>query len=530
MDGLSIAASLAELAPRITNSTIRTIYQPDKAQFVLHLFSGEDVELVIDLREASVHTTVRDFENPATPSSFVMLLRKHVRGGRITALSQSGWDRVVTLDITRRDGAEQFSCQLIAELVGMRGNLHLIKDGVLVRSLRSDRRNSVGHPYVELPPQDKCEPSNVTVSLLEGWLANEAPTEILPRRIEGMGRQTAADLLAGPSGDDLALELSIRLKELLSFVGSPRPHVTEDESRATFYPLPPPAIPVTSFQEASDRVTVRSTEGNQPPKDSLLQELKRAVRKTERTIEKLLDWLDNSTQADVWQSQADLLMTFQSDIARGESRTTVTNPLDDQEVIISLNPSMSAVDNAQSLYNRAKRIRRGHPHVHTRLKRLRYELNLLQRAREAQENGEAVDSEILGLLANRRRDKQRPPKKVLPFRQFEVDGFHIWMGKSARQNDALLRAASPNDVWMHAKDYAGSHVVIRTRGQEHVPDAVLQSAARLAALHSKARSERRVEVTMTQVKNVRKPRGGPAGLVNVRKTDTLTVEVTEQEA
>ncbi|MFC2106251.1 NFACT RNA binding domain-containing protein, partial [Candidatus Bipolaricaulota bacterium] len=268
----------------------------------------------------------------------------------------------------------------------------------------------------------------------------------------------------------------------------------------------------------------------QPPKDSLLQELKRAVRKTERTIEKLLDWLDNSTQADVWQSQADLLMTFQSDIARGESRTTVTNPLDDQEVIISLNPSMSAVDNAQSLYNRAKRIRRGHPHVHTRLKRLRYELNLLQRAREAQENGEAVDSEILGLLANRRRDKQRPPKKVLPFRQFEVDGFHIWMGKSARQNDALLRAASPNDVWMHAKDYAGSHVVIRTRGQEHVPDAVLQSAARLAALHSKARSERRVEVTMTQVKNVRKPRGGPAGLVNVRKTDTLTVEVTEQEA
>ena len=529
MDGLSIAASLAELVPRIVNSTIRTIYQPDKARFVLHLFSGEDIKLVIDLSEAGVHTTQRDIENPATPSTFVMLLRKHLRGGRITALSQSGWDRVVTLDVTRREEAEQLSSQLIAELVGMRGNLHLLKDGVLVKSLRSDHRNSVGHPYVQLPSQDKCEPTDVTVSLLEEWLAGGVPREVLSKRIEGMGRLTAADLVAESNGGDLALELSIRLKELLSFVSRPRPHVTENESRATFYPLPPPAISVTSFQEASDRVAVRSPQGGRSPKDSLLQELKRAVRKKERTIDKLLDWLENSSQADVWQSQADLLMTFQSDITRGELTTTVTNPLDDQEVIIPLDPSMSAVENAQSLYSRAKRIRRGHPHVHARLRRLRHELSLLQRALETCQRGQAVESEILGLLPNRNK-KLPPPKKLLPFRQFEVDGFHIWMGKSARQNDALLRAASPNDVWMHAKDYAGSHVVIRTRGQEQIPDAVLQAAARLAALHSKARSERRVEVTMTQVKNVRKPRGAPAGLVNVRKTDTLTVEMTEGEA
>ena len=529
MDGLSIAASLAEIAPRVIDSTIRTIYQPAKAQFVLRLFSGEDLELVIDLREASVHTTVRDIENPATPSSFVMLLRKHLRGGRITALSQSGWDRVVTLDITRRDGAEQLSYQLIAELVGMRGNLHLIEEGALVRSLRSDHRNSVGHPYVQLPPQDKCEPSEVTVPLLERWLAGEAPTDVLPRRIEGMGRQTAADLLAEPIGNDLALELSLRLKELLSFVGSPRPHVTEDESRATFYPLPPPAIPVLSFQEASDRVTLRSIQRSQPPKDSLLQELKRAIRKKERTIEKLLDWLENSDQADVWQSQADLLMTFQSDIPKGRNSVALTNPIDESNVTIALDPSLSAVENAQSLYKRAKRIRRGHPHVHARLKRLRHDLSLLQRALETRQRGEAVESEILELLPNRNK-KPPPPKKILPFRQFEVAGFHIWLGKSARQNDALLRAASPNDIWMHTKDYAGSHVVIRTRGQERIPDAVLQSAARLAALHSKAKSERRVEVTMTQVKNVRKPKGAPAGLVNVRETDTLTVELTEGEA
>ncbi|TFH09780.1 MAG: DUF814 domain-containing protein, partial [Candidatus Atribacteria bacterium] len=184
---------------------------------------------------------------------------------------------------------------------------------------------------------------------------------------------------------------------------------------------------------------------------------------------------------------------------------------------------------AQALYARAKRIRRGHPHVHARLEKSRQELAKLQRALERKIQGDAVDSDVLTLLPGRR--KQKPPeKKAVPFRQFEVEGYHIWVGKSARQNDALLRAASPNDMWMHAKDYAGSHVVIRAHGQERVPAAVVQAAGRLAAQHSKARTERHVEITMTKVKNVRKPRGAPAGLVNVRDTDTLTIKLPEGEA
>lgn len=531
MDGLSIAASLVEIAPRIVGSTIRTIYQPDRSQFVLRLFSGEDIRLVIDLRDACVRTTAQAIDNPVTPSPFVMLLRKHLRGGKVARLTQWEWDRVVTLDITRMEGAERLSYRLIAELVGTRGNLLLFREGGLVQSLRSDDRNRLGSPYVGLPRQDKLDPGDVLPSQLERWLADGSPADVLARRIEGIGRQTAAHVAAqSSSGDDLALELSLRLRNLLTYVQDPRPHITKDGTRATFHPLPPPAVPVDTYQDALDRVRNRPKQESLPPQDTLVSELKQAVRKKERTIEKLLDWLESSTQADVWQSQADLLMTFQSDIARGQETIVLTNPADERDVTIALDPSLSAIENAQSLYKRAKRIRRGHPHVRTRLRRSRKELDLLQRALEAQESGEAVESDTLELLPKRRMKKQPPPKKTIPFRQFEVDGFRIWMGKSARQNDALLRAASPNDVWMHAKDYAGSHVVIRARGQERIPEAVLQSAARLAARHSKAKSERRVEVTMTQVKKVRKPKGAPAGLVNVRDTDTLTVELAEGEA
>jgi predicted ribosome quality control (RQC) complex YloA/Tae2 family protein len=528
MDGLSIAASLVEFASRIAEGAIRTIYQPDKTKFVIRIFAGEDIRLVIDLGDASIRTTACDIENPAKPSTFVMLLRKHLRGGRLIAVSQAGWDRVITLDVLRRDGPNRFAYQLIAELVGTRGNIHLLKDEALVMSLRPDRRNSVGQPYVGLPPQDKCDPSQLPPEQLEEWLSDDAPSDVLARKIDGMGRQTAADLVAESSDDDLALDLSIRLKALLTFVRSPQAAITEDESRATFYPLPAPAIKTTSFQEALDRVGLQVREENLPPQDVLLRDLKRAVRRREKTIEKLLDWLENSSQADEWQAQADLLMIFQSEIPRGQASAVLTDPADESEVTLTLDPSLSAIDNAQTLYKKAKRIRRGHPHVHTRLKRLRAELFLLQKALEAHQHGDAVESETLELLPKRAKQAP-PPQKEVPFRQFDVGGFHIWMGKSARQNDALLRAASANDLWMHAKDYAGSHVIIRARGQGRIPETVIQAAARLAALHSKARSERRVEVTIALVKNVRKPKGAPAGLVSVRDTDTLTVELERGE-
>ncbi|MBU1049470.1 NFACT family protein [Candidatus Bipolaricaulota bacterium] len=529
MDGLSIAASLGEIAPRIVEGTIRTIYQPDKTQFVFRVFAGEELQLVIDLGDASIRTSTCNIENPIKPSMFVMLLRKHLRGSRLVAVNQIGWDRVVAMDAIRRDGPDRFTYRLIAELVGTRGNLHLLQDGVLVQSLRPDRRNSVGRRYVGLPSQGKCDPKEVSPAQLATWLSESASSDVLAAKIDGLGRRTAGDLVAQSSGDDLALDLCLRLKSFLAFVNRPQASIAEDESRATFYPLPLPAIQMPSFQEALNHVKAQVREENLPPQDTVLRDLKRAILTREKTIDKLVDWLNDSSQADAWQAQADLLMIFQSDIPRGQTSVVLADPTDGCEMTLALDPSLSAIDNAQSLYKRAKRIRRGHPHVHIRLKRLRCELTLLQSALEAHQRAEALESAALDLLP--KRTKQAPPsKKAIPFRQFEVAGYQIWMGKSARQNDALLKAASPNDLWMHAKDYAGSHVVVRAHGQERIPDAVVHAAARLAALHSKAKSERRVEVTMTQVKRVRKPKGVPAGLVTVREADTLTVDLEEGRA
>jgi len=162
--------------------------------------------------------------------------------------------------------------------------------------------------------------------------------------------------------------------------------------------------------------------------------------------------------------------------------------------------------------------------VTSRLKRLKRELERLLAAQEEFQQTGTLDEQVLDLLGGRRTVSSEATPARPVFRSVEVEGFAIWIGRNATDNDRLLRAAAPNDIWMHVDGHAGSHVIVRRGSADTVPQTVRLHAARLAATNSKARTERRVQVTVTEVKHVRKPKGAPAGLVHVRNTDTLTVE------
>jgi predicted ribosome quality control (RQC) complex YloA/Tae2 family protein len=112
------------------------------------------------------------------------------------------------------------------------------------------------------------------------------------------------------------------------------------------------------------------------------------------------------------------------------------------------------------------------------------------------------------------------------WRTFERDGFEILVGKGARDNDQLtFRVAEPNDLWLHASGYAGSHVVIRNPDRlDSVPREVVETAAQLAAYHSKAREARgKIDVHLCRASDVRKPRGFPPGKVEIRRWESVKV-------
>ena len=161
------------------------------------------------------------------------------------------------------------------------------------------------------------------------------------------------------------------------------------------------------------------------------------------------------------------------------------------------------------------------------MKRLQGEVFLLQEGLGKVENGEGMSDRAAALLPTLRSRRKAPAPTASGVHS--IAGYTVQVGKNARQNDALLRTARPDDLWLHARGVAGSHVVIRRRGSDDVPHAVIVAAARLAARHSKASGEPRVEVSITEVKHVRKPKGAPPGLVILAQEDTLTVDASLAE-
>ena len=528
MDGLAIAASLNELRPSVEGAFLRTVYRPSRGLFVFHVSGLAKRKILISPKASSIHLTTLDVPNPQDPSSFVMLLRKHLRGGRIAAVQQMGWDRVVAFDVDRRSGFRTERTELIAELVGLRGNLLVVRDGAVLGAARRDSRNRSGQPYCPLMPQPKVDPREVDSEEIAACLSEEDPARALARKIDGLGRDTANDILRAAASDRLAGEQQAeRVVEALAHVvrAAMHPEASFDagQMRAAFYALPLPAERAESYAEALDRILAfGGTSGSGQTASKARGHLLRALGKRVRTAEKLRDWLDASADADRMQHDADLLLIHQSTLPSGVDCVRVEDPATEEERVIRLSPVFDPVENAQRLYRRAKRLRRGRPHVERRLKRIQGEIDVIRVALSEVDAGKPVPEVAARFLPKESTAVRKTQSSGS--RRFTIEGHTVLVGRNAEENDRLLRDAGPEDVWMHARDVSGSHVIIRREGRREIPVRVLRKAASLAAHYSKARSERRVDVAVAAAKHVRKPRSAPAGLVIVKHEDTLTVE------
>jgi predicted ribosome quality control (RQC) complex YloA/Tae2 family protein len=530
MDGLAIAASLKEWERHVLGASIRAVYQPERETFVLHLFAGKDVRLLVSPGEAAIHLTELDLPYPTKPSPFVMLLRKHLRGGRIVAVDQQGWERAVTIAVERRSEQGLERSLLVGELVGVRGNLILLRSEHVLGALRPDPRAEPGSPYQPLSGQGKLHPERLAATDLAGVAPSPDGCRALVRLVDGVGKETARAVLARAEALEAgAFEERVlgAFRFVLGHVSAPRAEYDPGTRVASFFPLLPPGEPAPSFAAALDRAfTDRHESEHESEETGTLQAgLSRAAAKRERTLAKLAEWLREADSAETLRRHADLILTGRGEIPHGAREAALRDLATGELVTVALDPRKSAIENAQALYEKAKRLRRGRPIVERRKGRIERDLALLRGALACLAEGKELDEEAIALIPRSRRVRREPPP-ASP-RVYRVLGHTVQVGKDASQNDLLLREASPDDLWLHAKGVSGSHVIVRQRGREKIPPEVVEEAARLAARFSKAKGERRVEVTCTPVKYVRKPKGARAGLVIVTREDTLTVHLEE---
>jgi len=250
---------------------------------------------------------------------------------------------------------------------------------------------------------------------------------------------------------------------------------------------------------------------------ALHNQIKAGQNYIQKNEQKLIE-LQQDTHYQLW---GDLLMANLHALSSGITHTTLTSFYDNQSITLKLKPDLSPQKNAEVFYRKAKN--------------QQIEINQLKKAIEIKTDElrklklRLVEVENISDLKQLKQTEpqtvSKQKKEILPYHEFEYKGFRIWVGRNAEANDELtLKLAYKEDLWLHAKDVAGSHVVIKHQSGKPFPKDVIKRAAQLAAYNSKRKTDSLCPVAVTSKKFVRKRKGDPAGAVVVEKEHVIMVE------
>jgi predicted ribosome quality control (RQC) complex YloA/Tae2 family protein len=275
--------------------------------------------------------------------------------------------------------------------------------------------------------------------------------------------------------------------------------------------------------------------------------------RAKRKQEALLGELTMIDEMPRLRQEADTLLAFQQEIPEHASSFSIDNPFtpgDDAAPVltISLDPRLSAVENANQKYDRYHKLQRAGNHIPVQLRVAELELARIEQLQtdlalaetpveiagvraEVAEAGYLRDRQARPAQGHKRKGakpRSGPEKRAkeagMPLRRQSSDGFVVLVGKNSRQNEEVtFRQASPSDLWLHARGVPGSHVIIKSGGRR-VPETTEREAAQLAAYYSQSRAAGTVPVDVTEQRFVRHLKGGGPGMVTYQQERTLHVE------
>jgi predicted ribosome quality control (RQC) complex YloA/Tae2 family protein len=362
----------------------------------------------------------------------------------------------------------------------------------------------------------------------------------LARILDGIGPRLAkeiavrAQLSPSHSVDQLSAEQRAALWEAAchlfeSALQHPSPHLYFDGD----VPVDVAPIPLNLYEhlrgESRPTISQALDELCSLPKQTVDQEklaLQKNVRhhlvKASLALERVTRDLENTQEYERLRHEGELLLAHLSQIPKGASAVELEDFLDGTKKTIALDPALSPLENAQRKFERAKKLKRAQQKLAARAQELRQEVEYLAGVEGSLERAESPED--LAKLREELRARLRLDRTSSPAigrrrrtvqtksgREFLIGGYRVLVGRSSKENDELVRRASREDYWLHARDRPGAHVIVKNPTQREVPRDVLEQAAQLAAYYSKGRDAQKVPVSYTRVKYLR--RGGRPGLV-----------------
>ena len=554
-DGITISNIVKELNDTILNGRIAKIAQPENDELLLTIKPAKgQVRLVISASASLplIYLSRDNKPSPMTAPNFCMLLRKHIANGRIVGISQPSLERIIRFEIEHLDELGDLCRKsLIVEIMGKHSNIIFCNEkGMIIDSIKhvSAQMSSVrevlpGREYFIPDTMKKENPLDIPEeNFTQELLSKPMPVgKAIYNSFTGISPVVAEEIchLAGIDSSIPASEMSADLlshlyRQFTYFMEQ----VTESKfSPAIYYEGNEPkefsSLPLTHFSnyqvKSFDSISevIRTyyssrdliTRIRQKSSD-LRRVVQTALERNRKKYDLQLKQLRDTENRDKYKVYGELIHTYGYNLEDGAKELEALNYYTNEMIKIPLNPQKTPQENAKKYFDRYNKQKRTFEALSELIKETKDEIDYLESVSKSLDIARSEDDliqikeELIESGFIRRKQSSKKVKITSkPFHYISSDGFHMYVGKNNLQNEELtFHFANGGDWWFHAKKAPGSHVIVKTNGEE-LPDRTFEEAARLAAHYSKNSGAEKVEVDYVEKKQVKKPNGSKPGFV-----------------
>ena len=556
LDGLVIAGMVQELNTCILGGRISKIAQPESDELMLTIKSErrQQYRLLISAGASLplIYFTDQNKPAPLTAPNFCMLLRKHIGGGKFTRIWQPGLERIINFEIEHlNELGDVCHKTLVVEIMGKHSNIIFCNEkGMIIDSIKhiSSQVSSVrevlpGRTYFIPETQEKLNPLDYKSSEFIAAVSSKpmplaksiycSMTGISPLIAEEICHRASLD--SGRSANSFSETELIHLEHQFDLVvdtvksGQLAPNIVYEGQ----VPVDFSVVHLSQYDDFTEEKfdTVSGMLEHYYATRNVITRIRQRSADLRRIVQTALD--RNRKKYDLQQKQlmdtekrekfriyGELINTYGYNLEEGAKKLTCLNYYDNKEITIPLDETKTPQENAQHYFEKYNKLKRTWEasvklteetkgeiehleSISTALDIARSEEDLVQIKEELTEYG----------YIRRHYTGKRVKITSRPFHYVSSDGYDIYVGKNNFQNEDLtFKTAVGNDWWFHAKGCPGSHVIVKTNGEE-LPDRTFEEAARLAAYYSKNRGAEKAEVDYVERKFVKKVAGARPGFV-----------------
>ena len=535
-DGFFLHHMVEELRRELVNGRIQKINQPFEQELVLQIRSNrQSHRLLLSAHPVfgRIQLTQTTFENPAQPSTFIMVLRKYLQGALIESIEQVENDRIVEMTVSNKNEiGDHIQATLIIEIMGKHSNILLVDKSshkileVIKHvgfSQNSYRTLLPGSTYIAPPSTESLNPFTIKdEKLFEILQTQETTAKNLQSLFQGLGRDTANELESILISDKLSTFRNFFNQETKSCL-----------TETSFSPVPFANQVGEPFDSLSDLLDTYYKD--KAERDRVKQQASELIRRVENELQKNRHKLKKQEKellvtdnAEEFRQKGELLTTFLHQVPNDQDQVILDNYYTNQPITIALDKALTPNQNAQRYFKRYQKLKEAVKYLTDLIEETKATILYLESVetvlnQAGLEEIAEIREELIQTGFIRRRQREKIQKRKKPEQYLASDGKTIiYVGRNNLQNEELtFKIARKEELWFHAKDIPGSHVVIS--GNLDPSDEVKTDAAELAAYFSQGRLSNLVQVDMIEVKKLNKPTGGKPGFVTYTGQKTLRV-------